>query len=268
MESISNQDYLRKIQYKNADNLGARVNIHQRFSTNSYGWYRWQYETLGIQAGDRVLDVGCGPASLWLTQRDRLPEGVRVVCVDLSPGMVEAAAAALRNDTRFEFLCADAQAIPFADGTFNRVTANHMLYHVPDIRRAVSEIRRVLHPGGHLAAATNGSGHMQELHDLVRRVEPNYLPANESAARFGLENGLSQLSRAFSKFEVRIYPDSLWVTEIEPLVDYIGSMWGLWGSLPWDEDLIKRTRNELAKEFEGAGGFAIRKSTGIILAKI
>ena len=268
MEGISNQDYLRNRQYRNADNLGARMTIHQRFSTNSYGWFRWQFETLGIQAGDRVLDVGCGPASLWVTQREHLPEGVKVICFDLSQGMADAAAAALRGDERFEFLSADAQNIPFPEGTFNVVTANHMLYHVPNIGQAAGEIRRVLHPGGHLAAATNGLGHMQELHDLVRRLEPNYSPDNESAARFGLENGLAALSGAFSQFQVKIYPDSLWVTEIEPLVDYIGSMWGLWGYLTWNEDLKKRARVELEKEFAAAGGFAIRKSSGIILARI
>jgi SAM-dependent methyltransferase len=267
MEGISNQDYLRNKQYRNADNLDARMNIHQRFSTNSYGWFRWQFETLGIRAGDMVLDVGCGPASLWVSQREHLPEGVKVVCFDLSQGMVETAAGVLRGDERFEFLCADAQKIPFLGGTFNVVTANHMLYHVPNIDRAASEIRRVLRPDGYLAAATNGLGHMQELHDLVRKIEPNYSPANESATRFGLENGLAALSGAFSKFQVKIYPDSLWVTEIEPLVDYIGSMWGFWGLLTWDEDLKKRTRDELAKEFAATGGFAIRKSSGIILAR-
>ena len=267
MESISNQDYLKNNQYKNAGNLSARVNIHQRFSTNSYGWYRWQFETLGIRAGDRVLDVGCGPATLWVSQRNHLPEGVRVVCFDLSQGMAKTAEAALQDDARFEFLCADAQNIPFSKGTFNLVTANHMLYHVPHIQRAAAEIRRVLRPEGHLAAATNGLGHMQELHDLVRRIVPTYTPESGSAARFGLENGLAQLSEAFSKFEVRIYPDSLWVTEIEPLVDYVGSMWGLWNLPTWDEEVKMRTRNELAKEFENAGGFAIRKSTGIILAR-
>ena len=267
MESISNQDYLKNNQYKDADNLGARVNIHQRFSTNSYGWYRWQYEALGIQAGDHVLDLGCGPAYLWVSQRNRLPEGVRVVCCDLSQGMVATAAAALQGDTRFEFVCADAQNIPFAVNTFHLVTANHMLYHVPHIQRAANDIRRVMRPGGHLAAATNGLGHMQELHDLMHRLKPDYMPVNDSASRFGLENGLSELSEAFSKFEVRIYPNSLWVTEIEPLVDYVASMWGLWGLPSWDKELKMRTRNELAKEFERSGGFAIRKSTGMILSE-
>ncbi len=263
MEGISNQDYLRKIQYKNADNLGARVNIHQRFSTNPYGWYPWQFEILGIQPGDRVLDIGCGPANLWVSQRHRLPAGVVVVCCDLSQGMVETARESLQKDDRFYFLCADAQEIPFPVGTFNIVTANHMLYHVPDIHRAAGEIRRVLQPGGRLAAATNGMGHMQELHNLVRRLEPAYTPDSDSAARFGLENGPALLSGAFSKFEVKIYPDSLWVTEIDPLVDYIGSMWGF---ITRDENLKKRTRDELEKVFEGAGGFAIRKSSGMILA--
>ncbi len=268
MEGIADQDYLKNRQYKKPDNLVARQNIHQRFSTNSYGWFRWLFGVLGIGDGERVLEVGCGPANLWITQRDRLPDGVSVVCIDLSQGMLETAKSALKEDDRFTFLCGDAQAISFGDSTFDIVTANHMLYHVPNIQQAVSEIRRVLRSAGRLAAATNGVGHMQELHDLVRRVVPAYLPANESASRFGLENGPAQLSTSFSKIVVKTYPDSLWVTEIEPLVDYIGSMWGLWGfSTTWDEDCQTRIRNELAKEFAGSGGYSIQKSTGIILAE-
>lgn len=268
MEGIANKDYLKNRQYKRPDNLAARQNIHQRFSTNTYGWFRWLFDILGIQNGERVLDVGCGPANLWITQRDRLPEGVRVVCFDLSQGMLETAKSALKGDDRFTFLCGDAQAIPFGDSTFDLVTANHMLYHVPDIQAAADDIRRVLGPGGRLAAATNGLGHMQELHDLVRRVVPAYLPANESASRFGLENGPAQLSASFSKIAVKTYPDSLWVTEIEPLVDYIASMWGIWGSsTSWDDDRETQIRNELVKEFAGSGGCSIQKSTGIILAE-
>jgi ubiquinone/menaquinone biosynthesis C-methylase UbiE len=63
----------------------------------------------------------------------------------------------------------DIQALPFADGEFDAVVANFMLYHVPDVQRGLAEVARVLRPGGRLVAATNGVRQLGELWDLVGR---------------------------------------------------------------------------------------------------
>lgn len=60
----------------------------------------------------------------------------------------------------------DVQSLPFADGAFDVATANFMLYHVPDIDRALGELARV---APHLVATTNGIHHMQEVWDLAGR---------------------------------------------------------------------------------------------------
>lgn len=263
MKTISDRDYLRNEQYKTVVNLGARAMVHERFSTNPYGYFRWQFEALAIQAGDRVLDIGCGPAGLWAAQRSRLPQGVQVVCCDLSHGMVTAARTALQADERFRFGCGDVQRLPFATGMFHLVTANHMLYHVPDIGLAAHELRRVLAHGGRLVAATNGALHLQELRELFSRVDPQFTVMNDSAARFGLENGIAQLAGAFAHYEVKTYADSLWVTEVEPLVEYARSSWGF---STWDKTVEEGLRHEIAAQIAARGGFAIQKSVGIVSA--
>src|SRR5581483_142412 len=91
----------------------------------------------------RVLEVGCGWGEL-AARLGREP-GIEVVAVDLSPRMVELARAR-GVDARV----ADVQSLPFADGRFDCVTANWMLYHVPDLDRGLAEIARVLAPGGRL----------------------------------------------------------------------------------------------------------------------
>lgn len=220
MSLFTNQDYLRSDQYRNASKLDARIALHRRFSTNPYGWPYWVFEQLALPAQCHVLDLGCGPADLWRTNRERIPGGWEITLADLTPGMIQQAQANLGHlPRRFGYLVADAQAIPFEDETLNGVIANHMLYHVPDRTRAFSEIRRVLRPGGRLYAATNGRRHMQEIRELIQRLDPK---ANMTTAadEFGLENGADQLAPFFADVTLHRYPDSLIVTEVEPLAAY------------------------------------------------
>ncbi len=264
MSLIDNPQYLKDSQYKTAANLQARVKIHQLFSTNPYGWFPWEFEQLALRPGERVLDVGCGPAELWKSQRARLPEGARVVLCDLSLGMAQASQQALSGDPRFLPAVSDAQQLPFPTGSFDVITANHMLYHVPQIDHALREIRRVLRPGGRLVAATNGSGHMRQLFQLARQVLPGYRAGDSSVSRFGLENGAVMVGEVLGTVQVKIYEDGLFVTDPQLLVDYIGSMWGLGN---WDGAVQSQLTELIAREIAQSGGFQIDKSSGVILAE-
>lgn len=96
--------------------------------------------------GDRVLDLGCG-AGLDVHVAGRLVgPGGRAVGVDLSREM-------LRHGTGLRLVQGDIEHLPFGDAAFDLVTSNGVLNLVPDKDRAFREIRRVLRPGGILAAA-------------------------------------------------------------------------------------------------------------------
>ncbi len=108
-------------------------------------WVRPAFAKLGDLRGKRVLDYGCGHgmAAVVLARR-----GARVTALDLSHGYLrEAGRRAEANGVMLERVRADAERLPFADGSFQRVWGNAVLHHL-DLGRAAAELRRVLAPGG------------------------------------------------------------------------------------------------------------------------
>jgi ubiquinone/menaquinone biosynthesis C-methylase UbiE len=217
MPRISDQAYLLTRQYQNASNLEARIALHARFSTNTYGYYFWIFDHLDLPPHSRVLELGCGTGRLWLENVHRIPEGWDVTLSDFSPGMLQEAQQNLRHSQRpFTFAVIDAQAIPYEDESFDGIIANHMLYHVPDRPQALAEIRRVLRPGGKLFAATNGQAHLRELSSFVPEQSADF----SHGLVFDLENGREQLAPWFSTIVLHRYDDALVITEAEPLIAY------------------------------------------------
>lgn len=251
MGKMADQEYLLGDQYADASKLNARIALHRRFSTNQYGWLPWVFDQLDLPSGVRVLELGCGKADLWLETTHCRPDDWWVVLSDLSPGMILDAQITLGiNSTRFHFLAADIQAMPFDDASFDAGIANHVLYHVPDIGRALCELRRILRPGGVLYAATNGRGHLRELRELIRAFEPGMAFGPEDYS-FSLENGRAQLSEWFTDIRLYRYEDSLAVTEADPLVAYVLSSIGDAGTvLIGDrlEELVEYVERELAMQ--------------------
>jgi ubiquinone/menaquinone biosynthesis C-methylase UbiE len=271
--TYSDPEYVTR-QYRDASNLNTRIALHERFSTNSYGLPRWIFDQFELPKQSRILEVGCGPGRLWTENLDRLPEGWSITLTDASPGMVSEAEARLGSDRRFEFRVADAQELSFEDESYDAVVANHMLYHVPDRPRALSEIPRVLRTGGTLYAATNGKNTHREMGWMQRVLDPSR-PTDgyfQDLLNFSLENGAEQLSPWFSDVTLRRYEDALVVTEAKPLVEYLLS-----GSAAdsaargsnADEfglrvaDLTERLERELASR----GAIHITKDAGLFVAR-
>ncbi len=260
----SGQSYLLNEQYKDAANLNARIQLHERFSTNTYDWQRWVFDQIQASSKSRILEIGCGPARLWLNNFDHIPQGWDITLSDFSPGMLQEAQQNLKIVRHpFTFKQFDVQSIPFKDKSFDVVIANHMLYHVPDTDKALSEIHRVLVPKGRCYAATGGKNHLREIADLVRRVEPSYRTGHVPRDIFNLENGGKALSRWFSHVTMHEVDDGLVVTETEPLLAFILSM--PVQSFMTDEKL-QELRKSIDHDIKEKGAVHITKSTGLFEA--
>jgi ubiquinone/menaquinone biosynthesis C-methylase UbiE len=264
VSKFTDQDYLKTDQYKDAANLNARVTIHGRFSTNPYGWFRWVFDALiKLPADSRILELGSGPGLLWKSSIDRIPAGWKITLSDLSPGMLDAAWRNLVVTGRaFQFREIDAQSIPFEDETFDAVIANHMLYHVPDRGKALSEIRRVLKTGGRFFATTVGENHMKQMVDWYARVHVSKV-WESFAGPFTLENGMEQIRPYFPQVTLSRYEDNLVVTELQPLMDYIRSGMRV---AELSESELTTLQSDLEKELQEKGSIFITKDSGLFEA--
>ncbi len=115
------------------------------------------YERLGVNRGERLLDLGCG-GGRHAFAAFRL--GARVVALDAQAeeiakvrntigAMVEAAE--VPSDEEAGVVQADALRLPFLDSSFDRIIASEVLEHIDEDRTAMSELARVLRPGGTIA---------------------------------------------------------------------------------------------------------------------
>lgn len=117
-----------------------------------------------------VVDVGCGTGSTTegLLKRYRR---ARIVGTDLAlqPLRISRQRGAWRR--RLRSVCADAEALPLADGCCDLLFSNLMLYWCPDPRAALAEFQRILRPGGVLMFATLGHDTLKELRDSWISIE-------------------------------------------------------------------------------------------------
>jgi ubiquinone/menaquinone biosynthesis C-methylase UbiE len=265
LSRIRNTDpgYLLGHQYRDSSNLEARMELHERFSTNHHGWPRWVFEQMSLVPGTHVLELGSGTAALWQANRERLPIACTITLSDLSPGMQRAAREQLGPlANRFDWAIVDAQAIPYDAQSFDVVIANHMLYHVPDRDVAIGEIRRVLRADGVLYAATNGEAHLCEMDELLFASAPE-ARRGDAAEHFSLENGEAQLRRHFSRAVVTRYPDSLEVTTPETLLRYLLSTSA---RDLLNEQRLSQMHARIAAEIAASGAFHVTKATGLFTA--
>ena len=104
----------------------------------------------GIGDGERVLDVGCGTGSLTLSITERANVAV-IEAIDFEEQFVEALRQRTK-DTRISARQGDACALTFVDRQFDRALSLLVLHFVSDPAKAISEMRRVVRPGGVVAA--------------------------------------------------------------------------------------------------------------------
>lgn len=120
-----------------------RLNRVLSFGTDR-SWRRRAIALARLEASERAVDVGAGTGDLTFALLRASAPGARVVAADLSKGMLEVA----RRRGPLLAAIANAERLPFADASLDRVITGFTVRNVGDLPRALREFRRVLRPGG------------------------------------------------------------------------------------------------------------------------
>ena len=140
---------------------------HAAYIQNAYrelkrGTTQKQLRTLNINAtAKKVLDVGCGPGNLLVALTADAPE--LLIGIDVDETFLVFGRSHIQNSITPScamptLIRASLPTLPFSDGTFDLVTCFLVMPHVPDDKRALTELARVLKPGGTLAISGHGFG--------------------------------------------------------------------------------------------------------------
>ncbi len=183
-------------------NSFARVNASTRWRAQSAAMGRAATDAIveeaDVQSGMRVLDVASGTGEPAISIAANLAGTGGVVATDLSPGPLNVARerARQRGLRNISFAPADVHNLPFADGSFDRVTSRLGVMFFSDLARALREIHRVMKPGGRVSLLAWGpmrQPYFETTIGTIRRLVPD-IPAPDSAARmfrFSVPNSLT-----------------------------------------------------------------------------
>lgn len=254
--------------------LAAEAYADDRYLAARQALYKWQsprYDLPSIVANElrctqgTLIDVGCGNGKFLKRFAVERPD-LQLVGLDIAPGMLAGIPACT--------VLGDAHRLPFPDDVASVVLVAHMLYHVDDIDQVLSEVRRVLRPGGIVVASTNSATDKVELDDLWSAAAGDVLGVEHGprrvslSSRFTLEDAPAVLGRHFSDVRLIELPGLISVTDPEPIVAHMASYraWAADCGVPFDPTL-ERARQRVERTLVERGSFDIRCLGGIFFAR-
>jgi ubiquinone/menaquinone biosynthesis methyltransferase len=179
-------------------------------------WKRKLIELLAPDPSEVALDIACGTGDIAFALAQQLTAGL-VIGLDITQNMLNIAESK-RRLCRFDKVCfnrADIMRMPFADQTFDCVTAGYALRNIPDIEVALAEILRVLKPGGRFLSLDFG----HPPNKLYRQVYLSYLSTVGSL--LGLVLHSNPDTYRYIPETLKLYPGQRGVLELMQKVGFV-----------------------------------------------
>jgi SAM-dependent methyltransferase len=257
-------------QCANPGNLATRVSLYEFLvpdqDLGSQTFEEWILDHLAWAGSEAVIDVGRGSGAYEPALRRRAG---RTVGLDLSMGMLESASAGPSA-----LVVGDAQHLPVAAETFDVGLAAHMLYHVPDIDRALRELRRVLRPGGAALLVANGREDKQEIRELWQeaavRVAGSTFSLPAWTRRFSIDADLEVVEQTFPDIHVDMLTGRFRFSTPDPVIAWVNSLRaGTEDEIDvetWNA-VVAEVRTRIERRIDQLGHLIVCKASGVIIAR-
>lgn len=221
-------------------------------------------DILSIEPEMKVIELGTGPGFFWTIHDLNIPDDSTVILSDISEDILYETEANLMNmNHNFSFEKIDAMNISYPDDYFDIVIANHVLYHVEDIYIALSEIKRILKPGGTFYSSTLGKNNFIELEEIFLKYNADFSEKfNFHKRKFLMDNGREILEKYFSSVDIYRFEDKKEIPDFNSLYDY----YLFSGYLSEEEIQNKKFYNFLMSYFNKEGKIFITKDSGLFVS--
>ncbi|HEX2979152.1 MAG TPA: class I SAM-dependent methyltransferase [Anaerolineaceae bacterium] len=239
-----------KINYQETtSDLLTRIDIHNKFGGRDID--QWMLELLNPQKGTKLLDVGCGAGKQCFTFYKHLDGQVEITGGDVNQELLDQARkqnAAIGNPLTIIDLDFN-KPFPLEDNTFDQASCCFAIYYAENMPFTISEMHRVLKPGGRLFTTGPMPENKQLFYDIIKEATGKPIPPMPGSSRYGSEI-LTTIRERFKKVEVNIFENPLTFDSVEPFLAYTRASLSedrkLWSSFFQAKEDFERIMDQIA----------------------
>ncbi|MGH2581883.1 MAG: class I SAM-dependent methyltransferase [Anaerolineales bacterium] len=256
-----------------SQDLLQRIDIHQKYGGRNID--DWMLGLLPLKAEQRILDAACGAGKQCFLYYDHLGGNAEITGVDVSTELLaKAQETAAQNGARVTFSEMDFnKPFPYERDYFDLVSSCFGIYYANDIPFTISEMHRVIKPGGTLFTTGPMPTNKMLFYDIIKAATSKPIPPMPGSSRYSTEI-LSTIKDKFAKIDLHIFENPLTFNEVEPLIAYTRASLSedrkLWGDFFKDADdfssTMEKITDEATRRLEQDGQLVMTKVVGGILA--
>jgi ubiquinone/menaquinone biosynthesis C-methylase UbiE len=263
-----------KIDYQETtSDLAVRIDIHNKFGGRDID--QWMLHLLLLHKGMRILDVGCGAGKQCFSFYNELHGDADITGGDVSKDLLsQARKENAKYGDQVHFIDLDFnQRFPLEDKGFDLASCCFAIYYAEDIPFTISEMHRVLKPGGRLFTTGPMPSNKRLFYDIIREATGKTIPPMPGSSRYGSEI-LAAVKKLFTHTEVHVFENPLTFTSVDPFLDYTRASLSedrkLWSSFFQGKDDFERIMQEISsvasKRLAAEGKLVMTKVVGGFIA--
>ncbi len=209
-----------KIDYQETTNdLLARIDIHKKYGSRDID--EWMLHLINPQKGSKILDIGCGAGKQCFLFYKALEGEADITGEDVNQELLEKARQEnAKIGNRMKFIDFDFnQRFPLSDNQYDLVTSCFAIYYSQDIPFTISEMHRVIKPGGRLFTTGPMPENKRLFYDIIFEATQKPIPPMPGSSRYSslIHKAIQSL---FPKVEIHIFENPLIFESVDPFLAY------------------------------------------------